>query len=73
MTMNKKSTMIGLMSSSFIYFLAMPKDFRQCYVRNLDVTINLIGEGMLVENFKAIRLESSFGISLILESVTRIS
>lgn len=51
----------------------MPKDFRQCYVRNLDITINLIGEGMLVENFKAIRLESSFGISLILESVTRIS
>ena len=41
----------------FIYFgsyLAMPKDFGHCCMRNFDIARSLIREGMLVQNFKAI-------------------
>ena len=39
----------------------MPKNFGQYYRKNFEIAKNLIDEGMLVQNFKAIGQESSPG------------
>ena len=49
----------------------MPKNFGQCYMKNFEIAKNLIDEGMLVQNFKAISQESSPGNPLKFQSVTK--
>ena len=59
----------------FTYFgtyLATPNDFGQFYLKIFDTPKNLIGEGMLVQDFKTICQESSSGNSFIFENVTKL-
>ena len=42
-------------------------------MKNFDIAKNLVGDGMLVQNVKAIVQESSYGDSPILENKTNMS
>ena len=48
-------------------YLAMPKSFGQSCIKKLNIAKNVIGEGILVQNFKASGQETSFGDPLLFE------
>lgn len=54
----------------FIYYesyLAMTKSFGPSCIKKLNIAKNVIGEGILVQNFKAIGQKTSFGDPLLFE------
>lgn len=38
-------------------YLAMPKIFWQCFMKNFDITKNIIGKGILLQTFKSVGQE----------------